>query len=183
MTHKEKVETIQSVFTILAIIAGGIWAATIFFQERRHSPHFRLGHSFEYVNLNDELFLLKTDVKITNVGTSSFTLNDSKVTVRILQIWPFIACSEHPCYQEELKEALLKVERKNDVFMWPLIGERDRNIQGILIEPGEDPEFSFEFIIPKDVSIIKAYSSIIVGSQKNGGGIRADENSSFHILK
>ncbi|TFW62686.1 hypothetical protein CT676_00740 [Bradyrhizobium sp. MOS001] len=86
---KEKVDIIQGLVTIAAIIIGGIWTYNVFIKERREYPHANIEQKITHLALSDQQNLLRVGLELTNTG-SSLMLVDMSI-VRVQQILPNIA--------------------------------------------------------------------------------------------
>ena len=158
MTFKETVQTIQAIVTTIAVLVGGIWTYNLFVKERRNYPHLNVEQKVSHIALSDRVRLLGVSIGIANTGTSRALLRKS--IVRIQQILPVLPCSaREPCAVDQVNAALKAVERKEDRFSWPLIGERETVSDiPLSIEPGEKGAVDFEFAIPAKVRVVRVYS-------------------------
>ena len=66
---KEKVDIIQGLVTIAAIIIGGIWTYNVFIKERREYPHANIEQKITHLALSDQQNLLQLGLELTNTGT------------------------------------------------------------------------------------------------------------------
>ena len=158
MTCKERIETIEAIVTIVAIILGGIWTYNLFIKERKHYPHANIEQKVSHVALSNDINLLRVDIGLTNTGNSRLVLKKS--IIRIQQILPILPYIEQNIQAvKQVNAALKETERKEDRFSWPLLSERNKIFEKPLdIEPGEKDVIDFEFVIPSKVKAIRIYS-------------------------
>lgn len=158
MTLKERIEVVQSIVTISAVVIGGLWTYRLFIQERKQYPHANIEHKTSDVSLPDETHLLRAEVQLTNTGNGRLLLGNW--VVRVQQILPLPYCHKvDPCAIEEVNQALTNTERGSNRFTWPLLAERENKGQESLdIEPGESDSIEFEFAIPPTVKVVRVYS-------------------------
>ena len=158
MTFKEKIETLESIITIIAIIVGGVWTYNIFIKERRDYPHANIDQNVSHTKLSDEINLLRVSIELTNTGNSILAIKKS--IVRVQQILPVPHCAENkPCVTDEVNTALRDRQRKEDRFSWPLLSKRERNYEKPLdVEPKENEILDFEFAIPSKIVTVRIYT-------------------------
>lgn len=157
---KDRLDTAQSLITILAIIVGGIWTYLLFVKERHHYPHAKLEHAISHISISKDINLLTVGMNVINTGTSALDIR--KLQLRVQQVLPVLPCADRqPCAAEQVNKALREVERKEDRFSWPLIGNRINQLDTpIEIEPSEQDQLNFEFAIPSNVAVVRIYSHI-----------------------
>jgi hypothetical protein len=84
-----KIESISSIikngFTVIAIIAGGIWTFFHYFKGRTFKPRLELKISGELQN-NDNSKCLITKVRLKNVGLSKLEIKQKGTGMRIISI-------------------------------------------------------------------------------------------------
>jgi nitrate reductase gamma subunit len=92
---KNILDIIQALFTILAIIIGGIWSYMLFIKRRQRFPRAIVEHQVFHKTLAKDKILLNLTTIITNTGEVLLELE--KCVVRIQQIWcQFFACPVFP---------------------------------------------------------------------------------------
>jgi hypothetical protein len=155
LTMKERIEIVQGVITILAIVVGGLWTYQVFIKERREYPHANIEQKISHVELSKSATLLRVGLELTNTGTSLMSIG--LLIVRVQQVLPILPCpSDGVCAGKEISIALENVDRQEDRFSWALLGER-KVTTDVDIEPGERQTLDFEFAIPPDVKLARVY--------------------------
>jgi hypothetical protein len=150
---KEKIAAVQSVITILAVIVGGVWTYNIFIKERQHYPHVNIKQEVSHIELPDKTKLLHNRIILTNTGHVRLVVKEALATVG--QILPL---DKKSSVAGELAAALKEKERKEDRFRWPLLCQRKKIFEKPMdIEPGEDDEIAFDFVIPSHVEVVRVY--------------------------
>jgi hypothetical protein len=168
-TFKEKVETVQAIVTIAAILVGGLWTYRIFIEERHEYPHANVEQKLSHVVLSKRAKLLRVGIELSNTGSAKMMIG--KATIWVQQILPMLSCpKDGVCVADETNDAIKNIKRKNDHFGWPLIAERNGNVE-YSIEPGEKQLLEFEFIVPPEVKVARVYSYFRNEKLKEGGEI------------
>jgi len=165
-TLKEKVEIVQAVVTMAALVVGGYWTYNVFVKERRAFAHANIEQKISHVALTEKTTLLRVGVDLTNTGSSLMSIEEA--IVRVQQILPLASCATEPCARTQVREALSNTVRKDDQFSWPLIGERELKFTKTdEVEPGEKQTLDFEFAVPSSVKLVRVYT-YFQNKQKSG---------------
>ena len=144
----------ESIFTILAIIIGGIWTYIMFIKKRERYPRANISHKLYKCLLEDNL-LIHLTVTIENISSVLMTIKSGEV--RICQILPV------PQSIKELIDETSDIVKKNaNEAPWPEMSIREflEDKKPIEIEPKEIDCLHFDFIIPKNVELIEVYSHL-----------------------
>jgi hypothetical protein len=109
---------LESYFTVLAIIIGGIWTYMLFIKNRQKYPKAELSLEINQISLSSNKILIHASLRIKNLGNVILQLECG--FIRLQQIKPLnstiknsLQSGEDPA-MEETKE-----------FPWPLIEERN----------------------------------------------------------
>lgn len=162
MYLKDKILTVQSVVSIIAIIIGGWWTYENFIQERKNFPHANIDFNFSQTLLTPEIRLLGVSILISNTGTSRMEVQNSEI--RIQQILPLSLCpkTQAKCAVNDVEYAIKNVEMKTDRFAWPMIAYRKNTFKTPrILEPGEKEQLDYEFAIPAAVRTVRIYSHVL----------------------
>jgi len=138
---------IQSIVTIIAIIAAGIW----FFWRGEPSPKANIAHEVMYRQITDEWTWLHISTIVSNVGKRSLEINSG--IIRVQQILPL-----DPKISEKIKRNESPIDQEAMIVLWPRIGNPYKPNISIKIEPGESDRVTCEFIIPSYIRTVKIYS-------------------------
>jgi hypothetical protein len=138
---------IQSIVTILAIIAAGIW----FFWRGEASPKANIVHEVVHRQITDKWIWLHISTIISNVGKSSLEINSG--IIRVQQILPL-----DQIISEKIKRNESPIDQEAMIVLWPQIGDTYSPKINMKIEPSENDRVKCEFIIPSYVRTIKIYS-------------------------
>lgn len=83
--RKDFAATIQSVATVIALVAGGLWTYALTKQYRETIPRLSITHEVTSWRLADDSILVRVDSKVTNVGKVLVKgLNGNLVFLRLL---------------------------------------------------------------------------------------------------
>ena len=154
---------VQGVFTVAAIVGGGVFAwrnAHIF---RHNAPHVNVSHEITHIFLSDEYVYIAVTATLHNT---------SKVNIEFLNGYSMIQKIK-PIMDEHIEklyvEAFHQIPKPLGYLQWPTLDyyptgwEKD----GLTVEPGEKETQTFEFIVSRDVeSVIITtyfYNSRVVG--------------------
>jgi len=150
---KDLAAIVQSMFTVLAIVVGGFWSWRLFFRKRLNRPWAKVTNHVEHRRREDGKTLLHVAVHIENVG--QVLLRVAEGFVRVQQVLPSdVACSGE-CNVEEFPYSLIKEKSI-------LQGTQE-------IEPGEEDERHFDFLLEEHVKTVIVYSHIRNLSKRNIG--------------
>ena len=139
---KDIAEIIQSIVTVGAIVVGGLW----FFRRRLNRPWARVKNHVEHRRREDGKTLLHVTVHIDNIG--QVLLRVAEGFVRIQQVLP--------SDEEILREAECDAEE----IPWPSLAEKRISQGQQEIEPGEDDERQFDFVLEEGAKSVIVYTHI-----------------------
>jgi hypothetical protein len=94
VTVKDKIETVSSIVTTLAVIIGGYWTYALAIRGRDFEPHANIAHYVSNISLPNNVNLLRLKVRIANTGKSVLTSIDSNI--EITRILPLLPCDSEP---------------------------------------------------------------------------------------
>jgi hypothetical protein len=143
----------QSLFTVGAIVAGGIWTYMIFVKRRQRYPRANITQQIRHFPLPNNKVLLRATVRICNEGKILLPLVSG-----FSRVQQMIPCSDDLC--EILKERDDGNEQCEPEAEWPLLSELKLKFEKgeREVEPGETDELHFDFVIDSDVQVIVVYS-------------------------
>lgn len=136
-------EIAQSV-AVFAVAAGG---ALLYLRRRQRFPRARMTHQILHKQICNEQVLVLVVVTIANLGEVIIHLK--KGFTRIRQVTPGAAEFLAECEPEKLRGCDLG---------WLMIDEKHADLSHVEIEPNEDQDFCFEFIVPSRAETISIYS-------------------------
>jgi len=150
---KEVFVIIESVIKIIAIIFGGWWSYRLFVKNRLKYPKAKIEHKVFHKKITDDKILLHVDTTILNTGNVLISIV-SGVT-RVQQMIP-----TQNTILNSINEGKDPVSEELNEINWPLIQEREykRKKGELEIEPGENDQICYDFIIDSDVQTVVIYS-------------------------
>lgn len=157
-------EIIESFFTILAIIVGGIWTYIIFIKNREKYPKAVLKHNVDTVDIEDGL-LIRLRIEIENLGKVILPIKTGEI--RLQQIKP-----STKTVSEAIENFQNDVNEKKADIIWPLLEKRILKYeadQTYELEPGEIDYFEFDFILSNEIDVIQFYTHIENDLKQNKG--------------
>ncbi len=144
-------DIIQAIATVFAIIIGGIWSYMLFIRKRQKYPRANITHNITHRQIGNKKILLHVAVTITNVGDVLIALVSGET--RIQQILPLSL---------ELLKSINQGDKLppegNTEIEWPIIDSRESEWQNNQIEPGENDQLHYDFILDDSIKIIEIYS-------------------------
>lgn len=149
---KDLVSVAQSLVTILAICGGAI----LYFKRRRPFPRAKITHQIADKILADNKILLRVVVTVINQGEVLLSLKKGFAGVQQV----------HPCPQGLLDTIKgghdIVAERKTEA-LWDTLGEKEIALTDDAreLEPGEEEEFNFDFLIEGGVKTVIVYSYFV----------------------
>jgi hypothetical protein len=150
----------QSLFTILAISVG----AFLYFKRRRRFPRAKITYQIVDKRISNNKILLRVVITVANQGEVLLSLESGFAGVQ--QVAP---CPE--ALIESLKETDDIVKEGKHEAEWDTLVEKKivftRNEREI--EPGEEEDFNFDFLIDADVRTVIIYSYFKNESKKRHG--------------
>ncbi len=144
---------LQSLFTVAAIVVGGIWTYLLFVRKRQRFPCANITQQIWHYPLSDRKVLLRVTVRICNKGEILLSLASG--FTRVQQVIP---CSADLC--KSIGEREDAADQSEPEVEWPLLAEQKPAFaKGKReIEPGETDELHFDFAIDPDVQVVVVYS-------------------------
>ena len=143
----------QSLFTVAAIVAGGIWTYMLFVRRRQRYPRANITHQIRHYPISDRKVLLRVTVRICNKGEILLSLASGFTRVQQVIPCPVDLCESVGKQEDSANQCEPEVE-------WPLLREKKLRSQRNKreIEPGETDELHFDFVIDSDVQVVVVYS-------------------------
>ncbi len=137
----------QSIFTIGAIIAAGIW----FFIQKEASPKANIIHEITHRQIDKDWTWIHVSISISNPGKRLLNLESG--IIRIHKILPL-----SKDISKMLKNKKNPISEESCKVSWHRIGKEYTPMLNIKIQPGEEDNLECEFIIPSYVQTVKIYS-------------------------
>ncbi len=140
---------VQVTVTVLAIVAGGVFAYDKLQIFRDFEPHLTISHLITHRTIGESY---------VHVAVTANLINSSKVEMQILD-GLFRLQHIAPFSDEEVEFILSENSRLKDI-QWPTLIEERRAWNGseFLIEPGESHQETVEFVIGRDVESVLIYT-------------------------
>lgn len=143
----------EAATTIGALLVGGFWTWLLFVRGRQKWPQAKIEHHFQLADLDEGRVLLNARVGIENVGKRLIKVE--RIKTRVQRVAP----------QSDLVRKQLGVyqEAKAPRVSWPEIAQRNLEFaQGgeIEVEPGESDWIEFDYVLPKQLKVLRFYSFV-----------------------
>lgn len=127
---------------------GGLWTRHLYLRQRENYPRASIEHELDVTDVGHGKVALRLAVTIRNRG---------KVLIEIerglSRVQQFLPCD--PKVISVLQE---KSEKTYPKLNWILLGEKTREEWNIEIEPGDEEEVHFDFLIDSSVQKVSLYS-------------------------
>jgi hypothetical protein len=147
------IDNLNKIVTTLAVIVAGIWTYKLFVENREAYARANLQHNITVVKIEDGRRLLRLDIIIENTGNVVLPLQHAEVRVeRVLPLSPRI--------EQTLDQRVNQIVDGQDFFPWPVIRVRQSQWEEgqFELEPGEQDNARYEFIIPSTEQVINIYT-------------------------
>lgn len=159
--QKDRINTVQSLITVLAVCVGAFWTYRLFIEQRQNYPRLKIEHQVSHWKISKDQVLLSVDEVLTNTGPVMVELRGG--TIRIIQVVPLPAALQTKL--PAVKNLPGGSEAENSVYdpkTWEVLVESPRTWKEdtMVIEPGESDIVPNEFVIPASVKVIAVYSYI-----------------------
>ncbi len=163
---KEFLETIQSLFTIAAVLIGALWAYRLFWLKRQRYPRISIGFQITQQPLTDQKRLVSVIVNLANDGEVLVRLKRSEIWIQqILPIAKNVAelIDRQDSVIEVLRDQVQGEEREmwQTEIPWPVIAVYSLEMESWHrkeIEPGVSLQLRYDFTLDKQIQFIKVYS-------------------------
>jgi len=155
---KDIVATLQSVFTVAAIIVGGVWTFFLFIHNRLDRPRLQITQRISHIPISNDRNLLLVDEILSN--PSSVLLDLKNGGVRVVQIAPLPAAAR---IKVATNQHLVDSDKNKAGNVWRIIEERHHvwDVKNQLeIEPGETDQLHDEFVLPANIRAVNVISYI-----------------------
>lgn len=150
---KEYIETTASALTLFAVIIGGIWTYMLFVKTRQKYPSGNISQVIQHRTLSETMVWLRVTITIQNTGKVLLSLVRARTWVQ--QILPA---------DEDIMEKVKEYEQAGGdkiEIQWPALDDKVIDwAEGdyVEIEPGEQDQIIFDFILEREVQTVVAYS-------------------------
>ena len=153
-TWKDVTAVIQSIATVLGILAAGWW----FFNQGTLAPHADLSQSVQTLDIHPNWRLVRLSVTLKNVGAVPVSLKSGRVYIaRVLPLEDAI--------RKRIDSGYTPIDADTQQVPWPSIGKPYQIELDSEIWPGESESYNFDFMIPTDLCEVMLYSEL--ASQPN----------------
>ena len=147
----EVTETIQSVVTVIAILAGGYFAFSRLQIFRTFEPHLTISHRVSHRRLSDSYM---------HIDATAVLQNNSKVQIELRE--GFVLLQGISPVSDEEAESLYAGTSEDGGYenlQWPVLEDIERvwGESRLVVEPGESHAETFEFIIG-----VSDYQSVLI---------------------
>ena len=149
---KDATGAFQSGVTIVAIVAGGIFALFKLQAFRDFEPHLTVTHEVNHRSISPSYVHIDVTATLHNSSRVKIELQEADFAIQ----WIAPASDELvlELYDEVFDDGL------EDYLQWPTIdeGRRDWNSGELLVEPGESHHETYEFLVSRDVEVVLVYT-------------------------
>ena len=153
---KDSAETVKSIAEIIGLIVGGCWTWLLFVKNRQDYPRAKVTHTISRFALPSGSRLLRVQCTVTNIGPVFLRLDSTFTWVQ--QILPLPKDFEIAVGAG--KDPLAALDPSDSEYGWPVVGERkcDWKASPREVEPGEDDDMQFDFVVDGEAQLIEIYS-------------------------
>ncbi|MCD4674576.1 MAG: hypothetical protein K8S18_01080 [Desulfobacula sp.] len=150
---KNLIDIIESIVTIIAILAGGIWSYRLFIKKRLKYPRANISNQVFHRCLSEDKVLLHVVTTISNTGDVLISIISGITWIQ--QMTPL-----HTNVIDSIKIGINPVLQGKTEIDWPLLEEQKFEWKKgkFEIEPGENDQIHYDFILDSYVETVKIYS-------------------------
>ncbi len=149
---KDLAAIVQSGFTVVAIVVGGVLAFYKLQIFRDFEPHLTISNSISHRLLG---------TKYVHVAVTATLHNSSKVKVEIRSGF-FRLQQLAPASDEEVERLYAQVftNAEEEYLQWPILDQvrRSWNVGELIVEPGESHSETFEFVVATEIESVIIYT-------------------------
>jgi hypothetical protein len=161
---KDYAATIQSILTIIAILVGAYW----YFLERGHVVKANVTHRVERVEIGNGFAWVQLTAEIENKSKHQITIRGSKAWLQ--QIYPLTADMNAVVQQIKADKLSPRILIKDSGRVeWPALGVVEGKQVRVVVEPGETERVVFEFVVPAESQVLRAYTFLQPDLEKSTG--------------
>jgi len=144
---------VSAVFQIFAIIAGGIWTYRLFLWRRQKYPRAKLEHTITDKPIADNKIWVHVVVTVSNIGDVLLSLIYGETWIQ--QVLPLSSSMKNTFSEKEDP-----VQDEETEITWPLIETRieEWDKDACQVEPGESDQSHYDFVVDRNIQIIRVYS-------------------------
>lgn len=152
--------TIRDILAILAIVIGGTWTLWKFVRERQHYVSANVELGVEHRATTNGRTLVRVTLHIRNIGRIIMRLDKALVYLQHLEPWDEESLRSLEDLDTEIQDEMSPVAEAD----WAQVDGGRRIIRFSTgqkdIEPGEEDEIPFEFLVPQDTKLMLVYGYI-----------------------
>ena len=159
-TYKDSLQAVQALITVVAVLTAGLWSYLLFIRRRQKFPRARLTHEVISKLISSEKRLIRVVITVENVG--EVLLEVERGEIHLQRIMPL---GESVASKIAMEENSVPCDDEID---WPALGVRELKWEKheLEVEPGEDENLHYDFVIDSDVETIQVYSHLKNRSKK-----------------
>ena len=148
------VDVVQGALTSVAIVVGGYWTYQEFIRERPNKGRLIVSQTAQDFAVSAGQTFVQVRIELENVGTSRILLNDG--VTRLQQILPT---------SEKIARAIDGADpdltqrfNERQTLPWPTICSGHLSATPLSLEPGEKLFLAQDYLVPRNVSLLRVYS-------------------------
>ena len=157
---------IRDILAILAIVVGGTWTLWKFVRERQHYVSANVELGVEHKVTTNGRTLVRVTLHIRNIGRIIMRLDKALVYLQHLEPWDEESLKSLENLDTEIRDEMSPVAEAD----WAQVDNGARVIHFSTgqkdIEPGEEDEIPFEFLVPQDTRLMLVYAYIRNSSRR-----------------
>ena len=151
-TRGEMLGIAQSLVTIVAIVAGGLFAAYKWQVFREFEPHLTIAHEVSHRRIGESYVHIAVTATLENNSRVQIELHDGNFLIQHIA----------PTLDEDVEVlyAQVFVEKEFVEIPWPILVDVQREWEEgeLIVEPGELHPETFEFIVSEEVKSVIVYT-------------------------
>jgi len=143
LSEVKDVADIAQSFAVFAVAVGGAW---LYLRRRQRFPRARMTHDIRHKRISDSATAIFVIVTVRNLGEVIVRLQKGFTWIR--QITP----------ADDFLAELTEENRDRCDMGWGLLANKQADCADVEIEPNEEQEFCFDFLVGSHVQSVSIYS-------------------------
>ena len=161
-TPIEELGIAQALVTVVAIVAGGSFAAYKWQVFHESEPHLTITHEVSYRRIGESY---------VHIAVTAVLVNNSRVQIELRDGF-FVLQQVSPTSKEDVESLYADVflRREYDDIQWPVLHNirREWHESELIVEPGEIHPETIEFLVSKEVETVIIYTYFYNSSHTQG---------------
>jgi len=158
---------------VVALTIAAVWTLVLYLQTREAEPRVEVVQDITSFSISTDYSLLHVNVRIKNI--SKVAIEPKVGLIKVQQICPLVACGGpdplgRPCPRDAILAGKQPTIDGHPEAPWPELGYREDWLRegNMVLEPGETSMRSIDFLVPRDVTLVRVFTFV---SERRDGAV------------